>query len=410
MGVKLTKRVVEAAEPAASDQYLWDAEVKGFGLKVTPASRKVFVFQYRMGGRGVKTERCTIGEFRSPYTVDGARSEAVRLLAEVKAGRNPAEAKRVERRSEPNRARLFGELAAEFVERHAKPNTRDWRKTEYLLRRDVLPFWSTRPVRGITRQDVIELIDRVADRGARIHANRVLAAVRVLFNWALSRGVIEASPVAGVKAPGAEMVRERVLSEDELREVWRAADATPYPFGPFFKLLILTAQRRDEVAGMRWSEIDGARALWTIPGERVKNGRAHQVPLTAPAIDILGSIPRVDGSDLVFTSNGQTAISGFSKAKLRLNNASGVGLTERDEWRVHDIRRSVTTFMAEMGIAPHVVDKLLNHVSGSIRGVAAVYNRYGYTDERRRALDAWARRLATIIDTERGSNVVAFGR
>src|SRR5271165_1357679 len=117
MGVKLTKRVVEAAERAAGDQYLWDAEVKGFGLKVTPAGRKVFVFQYRMGGRGAKTERCTIGEFRSPYTVDGARSEAVRLLAEVKAGRNPAEAKRVGRRSEPNRARLFGELATEFVER-----------------------------------------------------------------------------------------------------------------------------------------------------------------------------------------------------------------------------------------------------------------------------------------------------
>jgi integrase len=410
MGVKLTKRVVEAAEPAAGDQYLWDAEVKGFGLKVTPAGRKVFVFQYRMGGRGAKTERYTIGEFRSPYTVDGARGEAVRLLAEVKSGRNPAEAKRVDRGGEPNRARLFGQVAAEFVERHAKPNTRDWRKTEYLLRRDVLPFWSARPVREISRQDVIEIIDRVADRGARIHANRVLAAVRVLFNWALSRGVIEASPAAGVKAPGAETVRERVLSEDELRGVWRAADATPYPFGPFFQLLILTAQRRDEVAGIRWSEIDEARALWTIPGERAKNGRAHQVPLPAPAIDILGSIPRVDGSDLVFTTNGQTPISGFSKAKLRLDNASGVGLTGRDEWRVHDIRRSVTTFMAEMGIAPHVVDKLLNHVSGSIRGVAAVYNRHAYTDERRRALDAWANRLAAIVDGDRRGNVVAFGR
>ncbi len=410
MGVKLTKRVVEAAEPAAGDQHLWDAEVKGFGLKITPAGRKVFVFQYRMGGRGSKTERYTIGEYCSPYTVEGARGEAVRLLAEVKAGRNPGEAKRAERRSEPNRARLFGELAAEFIERHAKPNTRDWRKTEYLLRRDALPFWAIRPVREITRQDVIELVDRVADRGARIHANRVLAAVRVLFNWALSRGVIEASPAAGVKAPGAETMRERVLSEDELREVWRAADATQLPFGPFFKLLILTAQRRDEVAAMRWSEIDETRALWTIPGERAKNGRTHEVPLSAPAIDILRSIPRLDGSDLVFTTNGRAAISGFSKAKARLDRASGVGLTDRDEWRVHDIRRSVTTFLAEMGIAPHVVDKLLNHVSGSIRGVAAVYNRHGYTDERRRALDAWAHRLAAIADGERESNVVAFGR
>src|SRR5262249_55241004 len=161
-----------------------------FGLKITPAGRKVFVFQYRMGGRGTRTERYTIGEYRSPYTVDAARGEAVRLLAEVKAGRNPGDAKR---RTENNRARLFGELAAEFIARHAKPTPRDWRKTEYLLRHDVLPFWATRPVREITRPDVIELIDRVADRGARVRANRVLAAVRVLFNWALSRGVIEAS-------------------------------------------------------------------------------------------------------------------------------------------------------------------------------------------------------------------------
>ncbi len=407
MGVKLTKRVIEAAEPMPRDQYLWDAEVKGFGLKITPAARKVFVFQYRMGGRGTRTERYTIGEYRSPYTVDGARGEAVRLLAEVRAGRNPADAKR---RSDSGRTRLFGEMAAEFIERHAKPNTRDWRKTEYLLRRDVLPFWAMRPVREITRPDVIELIDRVADRGARIHANRLLAAVRVLFNWALSRGVIEASPAAGVKAPGAETVRERVLSEDELRAVWHAADATAYPFGPFFKLLILTAQRRDEVAGMRWSEIDDARALWTIPGERAKNGRAHEVPLSAPALDILRAIPRLDGCDLVFTTNGRAAISGFSKAKARLDRASGVGLSDRDEWRIHDIRRSVTTFMAEMGIAPHVVDKLLNHVSGAIRGVAAVYNKHAYTDERRRALDAWARRLAAIVDSEATGNVVAFAR
>jgi integrase len=138
------------------------------------------------------------------------------------------------------------------------------------------------------------------------------------------------------------------------------------------------------------------------------SGRAHEVPLTSSALDTLRSIPRVEDVDLVFTTNGQTPISGFSKAKLRLDQASGVGFTDRDEWRVHDIRRSVATFMAEMGIAPHVVDKLLNHVSGSIRGVAAVYNRHGYTDERRRALDAWAHRLTAIADGEPRSNVLAF--
>jgi hypothetical protein len=134
------------------------------------------------------------------------------------------------------------------------------------------------------------------------------------------------------------------------------------------------------------------------------------VPLSAAALGVLRALPRLDGTDLVFTTNGRAAISGFSKAKARLDRASGVGLTERDGWRVHDIRRSVITFMAEMGIAPHVVDKLLNHVSGAIRGVAAVYNRHSYTDERRRALDAWSHRLATIVDAAAATNVVAFGR
>ena len=284
MGVKLTKRTIEAAARSVRDTYLWDSDVSGFGLKITPAGRKIYLFQYRMGGRGASTQRVTIGPHGSPWTVDKARSRALQLLAQVKVGKDPAGERRAAKVAAANPIRTFGEIAAAFLERHAKPNTRDWRKTEYLLQHDVLPYWAARPVREITRHDVIELLDRVADRGARVHANRVLAAIRVLFNWALSRGVIEASPVAGVKAPGAETVRERALSEDELREVWRAAEATPYPFGPFFQLLILTAQRRDEVAGMRWSEINEGRALWTIPGDRAKNGRTHEVPLTALAL------------------------------------------------------------------------------------------------------------------------------
>lgn len=406
MGVKLTKRTIEAAARSVRDTYLWDSDVSGFGLKITPAGRKIYLFQYRMGGRGASTQRVTIGPHGSPWTVDKARSRALQLLAQVKVGKDPAGERRAAKVAAANPIRTFGEIAAAFLERHAKPNTRDWRKTEYLLQHDVLPYWAARPVREITRHDVIELLDRVADRGARVHANRVLAAIRVLFNWALSRGVIEASPVAGVKAPGAETVRERALSEDELREVWRAAEATPYPFGPFFQLLILTAQRRDEVAGMRWSEINEGRALWTIPGDRAKNGRTHEVPLTALAMDVLGSVPRLTDSDLVFTTNGRTPISGFSKAKLRLDQASGVGLTDRDEWRVHDIRRTVTTYLAGMNFPPHVVDKILNHVAGAIRGVAAVYNRYSYLDERRSALEAWAARLRSIIEPREASKVV----
>src|SRR5262249_42140187 len=155
--------------------------------------------------------------------------------------------------------------------------------------------------------------------------------------------------------------------------------------------------------------IDEGRALWTIPGDRAKNGRTHEVPLSTLAIDVLRSVPRLDDPDLVFTTNGRAPISGFSKAKLRLDRASGVGLTDRDEWRVHDIRRTVTTYLAGMNFPPHVVDKILNHVAGTIRGVAAVYNRYSYFDERRRALDAWAERLKLIVEPDGSSNVVAIG-
>lgn len=408
MGIKLTKRIVEAAEPAETDQYLWDADVKGFGLKITPTGRKTFLLQYRIAGRSSTTERYTIGLHGSPWTVEKARNEALQLLARVKAGHSPAAERRQERKREPDAPRLVRAIAVQFLERHAKPKNRDWAKTQYILDREVLPAWGDREIAEVTRADVIALLDKIVDRGAPIHANRTLAVVRGLFNWAISRGLIERSPAAGVKAPGDEVARDRVLSEDELRAVWQAASETPYPFGPFLQLLILTAQRRDEVAGLRRSEIDEAAAMWTLPRERAKNDRAHEVPLSPMALEILSAIPRVEGCDLVFSTNGTSPISGFSKAKARLDKASKVGLSEADEWRIHDIRRTVTTHLARMNFPPHVVDKILNHVSGTIGGVAAVYNRHSYVSERRQALDAWANRLQSIVEGGHVSNVVAL--
>src|SRR5262249_3076043 len=161
---------------------------------------------------------------------------------------------------------------------------------------------------AITRTDIVSLLDRIVDRGAPIHANRTLAVIRKLFNWAVARGSVGSTPAAGIEAPGDETQRDRVWSEKELRAIWRAASATPYPCGPFFQLLVLTGQRRDEVAGMSWGEIDESRALWTIPRSRAKNDRIHEVPLSPAALDILRSIPRIDNSGLVFTTTGRTAI------------------------------------------------------------------------------------------------------
>jgi integrase len=207
----------------------------------------------------------------------------------------------------------------------------------------------------------------------------------------------------GVKPPAEERSRDRVLSAEELRLVWLATERQDWPFGPFVKLLLLTAQRLNEVAGMRWSELDLDAAMWTLPAERAKNDKAHHVPLSVQAIALIRSLPRLDGTDFVFTTTGRTPISGFGRAKQRLDETVQTIRREEaevagesfdkaaafPEWRFHDFRRTAVTGMAEMGIAPHVADRILNHVQGTIRGVAAVYNRHAYLDERRKALQDW---------------------
>jgi integrase len=243
-----------------------------------------------------------------------------------------------------------------------------------------------------------------------MRANRVFAYVRKFFNWCVSRDLIAASPCAGVRPPTPEQDRDRVLSDEEVRVLCLAAETLGWPFGPFVTMLLLTAQRLNEVAGMRWSELDLAAALWTLPAGRAKNGQAHHVPLSVPAVNLIRTLPRLAGSDMVFTTTGTTPISGFGRAKRRLDAAMLAILRheakERGEnpeaikglpdWRFHDIRRTATTGMAQLGVAPHVADRILNHVQGAIRGVAAVYNRHTYLTERRQALDLWAEKLHAI--------------
>jgi integrase len=216
-----------------------------------------------------------------------------------------------------------------------------------------------------------------------------------------------------MKPPTKERPRDRVLTDDELRWLWRACDELEWPFGPLTKLLLLTAQRRDEVAGMEWSEVDLKRATWTLPGEKVKNNRAHEVHLSAAALEVLKSVPHVSDS-LIFTSTGSTPVSGFSRAKSRLDTEMQMAKREElgkkadaiPDWILHDLRRTTATGMARLNFPPHVVDKVLNHVSGTIRGVAAVYNRFEYLEERRTALEAWGRYVENLV-TPRTATVVA---
>lgn len=418
MATRITKRVVDAALPGEKEAFLWDSEVKGFGLKVTPGGGKIYVVQFRT--REGRSRRFTMGRHGSPWTPDAARGEALRILRQVAEGRDPQAEKEVAR--QPHAGTTVAEVFETFMKRHAD-HLRAGREYRVAFNNDVLPYWGAWPIERVAKRDIILMLDRIADRGTSVRANRVLAYVRKFFNWCLSRDLIQASPCQGVKPPAAERTRDRVLSDEELRLVWLAAGATDYPFGPCIRLLILTGQRRDEVAGMRWSELDLEKALWTIPAERAKNNEEHYVHLSPAALAIIRAVPKISGQDLLLTTTGRTAISGFGKVKERLDalilkqrqdearerGESPDEVKPLADWRFHDFRRTATTVMAQIGIAPHVADKILNHKQGTIRGVAAVYNRFQYLEERKQALDAWADRLEQIVSGD-PTNVVPLRR
>ena len=381
---------------------------------------------------GRPLRRLTIGNYPAIKPAQ-ARREASAALERARQGFDPSEEKRQRRLMPAPEADTFEAAVKDYlvrVRRNMAPGT--FKECKRVLEREFVPAWRNRPLASITRGDVNRVIDGTTARGAEIQANRSLARAHAFFNWAVERGRISASPVTGMKPPTKEQARDRVLSDDELRWLWQACEVVEWPFGPLVKLLLLTAQRRDEVAGMERPELDLQKQTWTMPREKAKNNRAHEVQLSAAAIKVLKSVPRV-GNGLVFTMTGTTPVSGFSRVKLRIDaemvkaRRRSLGLPEEDKqyrkaiglpdekplpvevprWTLHDLRRTAATGMARLGFPPHVVDKVLNHTSGTIRGVAAVYNRFEYLEERRTALEAWGRYVATLVSPA-PANVVAL--
>ena len=401
---KLTDLFVERAKPPARGRVeYFDAAFPGLALRITENGGKSWCAFYRFKGR---LRRFTIGRYPAIKPAQ-ARREAAAALEQVRVGVDPAEEKRACREMRTPETDTFGAVANDYLELHHRRNSRQstFLEAKRDIERNVLPKWCSRPIASITRRDALDLIDGIIARGAEVQANRTLARLRALFNWAIEKDRVTASPVARMKLPTQEQARDRVLSDDELRWLWQACDEIGWPFGPFAKLLLLTAQRRDEVAGMEWPEIDLVKRVWTIPRHKAKNDRIHEVQLSEAAIEVLRSLPHVSDS-LVFTTTGETAISGFSKSKRRLDTAMlkakrvELGTRKGDTipgWTLHDLRRTAATGMAKLKIPPHVTDKVLNHVSGTIRGVAAIYNRFEYLDERRDALAAWGRYVDNLV-------------
>jgi integrase len=401
---RLTQLAVEKlAPPPIGRVVYWDRHLPGFGVRVTANGAKSWIAMYRVNGKAIME---TIGPLARYPKVEDARQRARDSMAVAGAGENPVASRKA--REQQTAVSTFRSVAERYVERYAKKQTKPatWKELQRQLAVDVFPKWGERRISSITRQDVADLLDVIEHRGSPVQANRTLARLKTLFAWAMREEVIDRDPTAHVDKVVKERARDRVLTDAELGLFWSACDDLGWPFGPMGKLLLLTAQRRDEVAGMEWSELDLANRLWLIPKERAKNDRANEVHLNDLAVEVIEALPRLGGAKgrYVFTTTGGTHVSGYSKGKAAIDRRMGEGV---EPWVFHDLRRTAATGMARLNVPPHVVDRLLNHVSGEIRGVAAVYNRFQYLDERRAALEAWGRYIEALLGRQ-AQNVVSI--
>jgi integrase len=401
----ITLRTIDAIKPCPDrDVYTWDTGLRGFGLRVTPKGVKSYVLQYRVTSGPAR--RKTIGVHGSPWTTLTARKEAERLLMMVRQGVDPVEEQREAKRKA--RALNFASYCDQFVDLYLQPNWPDtWPEAMRTLENVVKPRWGKKALTDLKRVDMVRLMDEYSDRPGR--RKYVHSLLRKLFNWAVDREDIEHSPLAGMKAPKPTPSRRRVLGHEELTCLWMAAGRAGWPWGPYVRLLLLTMQRRKEVAEMDWSEIDLEAGVWTLPAERAKNDEAHTIPLTDLAIEELRTLGPKDRG-LVFTTTGKTAVSGFSKAKRTLTDdmlkimvmrqkqrGKGSSFVQVSDWRLHDLRRTGATNLQALGVPIEVTEAILNHISGTRAGVAGIYNRYKYEPEKRVALEAWNKRIDELL-------------
>lgn len=419
----LSQKKIESIEKAAKAKQfsvrteISDAGMPGLYLVVQPSAAMSWAVRYRHAG---KPRKFTIG----PYPAFGlakARAAAGSALRLVSEGRDPGAEKAEQESAKADISFLVPDVLDDFVSRHVTAKNRDSyvKETKRIIETELKPRWKHKHIQAVKKQDVVRLLDDIVDRGAPVMANRVRALLSKFFVWAMERDIVDASPISSTRAPSVETARDRVLADEEVRLVWLAAGKIEYPFGPMVKLLLLTGQRRSEVAGALWAEmeLEGNSRLWGISPDRSKNRREHFVPLAASTLEIINALPKIKPSEsakakpkYLFTTTGETAVSGFSKAKTQLDaEMLAIAKKEAQErgddperisiapWTFHDLRRTAASGMARLGIGVHVVEAVLNHRSGSIKGVAAVYNRYDYAEEKREALTAWAAAVEKML-------------
>jgi integrase len=383
---RLTKRAIDAFPTAPSDTVYWDAGLPGFGVKVTPRGRKVFIALYRTGGAGSKLRKYTIGPY-GRVTLHQARVAAQKVFAARLEGRDPAAEKRESKRRIV--ADRVEDLLENFIDQRLSQN-RSGGEIARLLRREMGKIWAGRSIHEIRKRDVVELISAIEQRGAPVAANKALKSIKMFLRWCVGRAILDQSPTEGVPMPTKEIARDRVLSDEELAAVILAARAVDDRYGGIVELLALTGQRREEVAKLAWEELDLSKRVWTIPKHRTKNAKAHVVHLSDESMAVLHRMG-IHGPH-AFAFHGSKPFDHFASAKRKLDELSGV-----TGWRLHDLRRTCVSGMARLGAAPHVADKILNHQSGTISGVAAVYQRHEFLPERKDALERWGAHVGKLV-------------
>ena len=387
--------VATITAPASSRLEVADAACPGLWLRVTPDNAKTFAIRYRINGRPA---RYTIGRYPS-VDLKKARAMAHDLLDKVRDGGDPRH-----RKSDAVTIDKFltvEYLVEMYLETLGRRNRGRKLKPSHVAevkRRftsEVIPVIGARPFSSIGRDAILRLLERIEERAPRV-AGHVFYDLRVFYKWALQQGHVGSSPMDGLEPPAKPEPRERVLKPAEIKRIWITCSSALTAYNTIMRLLLLTGQRRGEVTGASWFEFDLEAGLWTIPKQRTKNGREHRLPLSQATLQILAvwRATQTPGADKLFPSKGpeRESFSGFSRCKRRLDNQAGVS-----GWTVHDLRRTAATSMAEMAIAPHVIERILNHASGTMTPIARVYNRATYEAEMREALERWAHKLNPTI-------------
>jgi len=384
---KLTKTTVAALTlpRRKSELLVFDADLPGFGVRLREGGSKTWVFQYKLGS---KHRRITLGRV-SALEPAAAREQASKLHAQVRLGQDPAGA-RAESRARADET--FGACIRLFLG-WQRGRVKSFRDIERHLVRNLAALHNL-PLAKVDQRTIAAQLAHISARGSPIQANRTRASLSKFFSWACGEGLAENNPAA-LTNKNPEESRDRVLSHKELKQIWAALPDGDY--GVIIKLLILTGQRASEISDLKWDEVDFESDVISLSASRTKNKRPHRIPISNMVRSILEAHPRTS-RDHVFGVGDQRGFSGWSRAKTNLDETVRI-----PSWRIHDIRRSAATHMGDIGIQPHIIEAVLNHVSGHKGGVAGIYNRAAYESEKATALSRWAERVAAIVEGRESS-------